>query len=133
MVCAQCGSDTQVINSRHQRRSNQVWRRRQCLSCHLVFTTEEQVDYSGLWRVASSKASLRPFSRDKLLLSLYKSCEHRKTALADASALADTVIKKLSDQVTDGVVQKQSIVQVSLVALRRFDSVASTHYLAFHT
>jgi transcriptional regulator NrdR family protein len=73
-----------------------------------------------------------PFSRDKLLLSLYKSCEHRKDALSDAASLTDTVIKKLLTQVQNGVINRTHIIQVVQVALNRFDKAASVHYTAFH-
>jgi transcriptional regulator NrdR family protein len=63
---------------------------------------------------------------------LHKSCEHRKTALADASGLTVTIIKKLAGHVTDGVVASSDISQVAQVALNRFDKTASTHYAAFH-
>ncbi len=133
MVCVQCGSETQVINSRPQKRLNQVWRRRRCNSCQTVFTTEETVQYKAIWMVKGDpKSKLEPFSRDKLLLSLHKSCEHRQTAVEDARALTDTVIIKLRDQARDGVISKRGIAQVAQVALNRFDVAASVHYSAFH-
>jgi transcriptional regulator NrdR family protein len=82
--------------------------------------------------VRSADGSLQPFVRDKLFLSLYKSCEHRPTALADAGALTETVIKKLMDQVADGVINVATIIQTAQVALNRFDKAASVHYAAFH-
>jgi transcriptional regulator NrdR family protein len=74
----------------------------------------------------------QPFSALKLFLSLYKSCEHRKTALSDAQALTDTIIRKLPVLMKDGAVSSQDIAQVAQVALNRFDKVASIHYQAFH-
>jgi transcriptional regulator NrdR family protein len=76
---------------------------------------------------------LEPFSRDKLFLSLYESCEHRKTALGDARGLAETIISKLSAHLVDGAVTSGEITRVAQVALNRFDKAASTHYRAFHT
>ena len=133
MVCIQCGGKTQVSNSRPQRRSNQVWRRRECLDCKTVFTTEESIQYGGIWRVLGQNGRLQAFSRDKLLLSIYRSCEHRKDALADASGLTNTIISKLSTGVSNGVVQTSVIVQVAQVALNRFDQAASVHYRAHHS
>ena len=132
MVCVQCGGKTSVENSRPQKRSNQVWRRRQCQSCYTVFTTEESINYSGSWRVKYPNGSLQPFVRDKLLLSLHRSCQHRKTALADAQGLTDTIIKKILTQTSDGIINSQSIIQITQVALNRFDKAASVHYAAFH-
>jgi transcriptional repressor NrdR len=132
MVCIHCGAKTQVLNSRLQRRNNQVWRRRQCSSCGAIFTTEESALYSASWRIQDSNGTLKPFSRDKLLVSLYMSCGHRPTALSDAAGLTDTVIRRLLDQVVDGLLSKKVITEVSLVALNRFDKSAGTHYLANH-
>ena len=97
-----------------------------------MFTTEESINYSGSWRVKYPNGSLQPFVRDKLLLSLHRSCQHRKTALADAQGLTDTVIKKILTQTEDGIVNSQLIIQITQVALNRFDKAASVHYAAFH-
>lgn len=132
MVCIQCGGETAVSNSRHQKRLNQVWRRRLCKSCGSVFTTEESADYAGSWAVQSHSGTISPFSRDKLLLSLHRSLQHRKSALNDASALTDTVIKKLSNSIKEGRLESQQIKQAAQVALNRFDKAASVHYAAFH-
>jgi transcriptional regulator NrdR family protein len=73
-----------------------------------------------------------PFSRDKLFLSLYRSLQHRKTAVDDAAALTETVIKKVSASVTDGVIKASAVTAAAQVALNRFDKAASIHYQAFH-
>lgn len=132
MVCIQCHQKTQVINSRHQKRPNTVWRRRSCTKCTLIFTTTETADYSALWAVMASSGRLNPFSRDKLLLSIYNSLQHRKTAISDAAGLVDTIITKLSTTVSEGSLKSTSIRTITQVALNRFDIVASTHYQAFH-
>ena len=133
MVCILCGSKTQVINSRPQKRLNQVWRRRQCLSCQTVFTSEESVNYGASWVIKVKNSGLQPFSRDKLFLSLYNSCRHRPTALSDASALTDTVVKRLLDVVDqNGGLEDSAIARTVQVALNRFDKAASSHYAAYH-
>lgn len=133
MVCHQCSGETAVLNSRPQKRSNQVWRRRACVMCDAVFTTTESIDYakSLLVRTNSSK-QLLPFERDRLMLSLYKSLGHRKTALSDAGGLCATITAKVAPTAIDGVITSNSIVQTALVALSRFDKLAAQHYQAFH-
>lgn len=133
MVCIQCGQNTEVSNSRHQKRANRVWRRRKCLSCGSVFTTQEQALYQASWLVKGKKSSLTPFSRDKLFLSLYKSCQHRKHAVSDAGGLADSIIGLLSRQVQSGMIDSSAIKSTVSVALSRFDKAASTHYQAYHS
>jgi transcriptional regulator NrdR family protein len=133
MVCLTCGSKTQISNSRWQKRNNHVWRRRHCLNCGSIFTTVEAAQYEAAWAVLNKKARLEPFSRDKLLLSLYKSCGHRKTALSDAAGLADTIIRRMSDQVSNGQIDTASIERVALIALNRFDKAAVVYYRAHHS
>lgn len=131
MVCVYCSGDTKVVNSRHQRKSNQVWRLRRCMACGITFSTGESAQHELAWMVWDGKR-LGAFSRDKLFLSLHKSCGHRKTALNDAKGLAGTIINKLPAHMVDGTVASRDIAQVAQVALSRFDKAASTHYAAFH-
>lgn len=133
MVCIHCGGKTQIINSRLQRRNNNVWRRRRCLACHSIFTTIEVAEYSAAWLIRDHSGHIQPFSRDRLLLSLYDSCQHRKNALADAGSLTETVIRKLQAVARDGTLESKAISQMALVSLNRFDKAASTRYAALHT
>lgn len=132
MVCIHCRSETQVINSRLQKKLNQVWRRRRCQDCAAIFTTLEIADYGAVWRVRGNTSRLSPFSRDKLFLSLLKSLEHRSKALTDASDLADTIISKLQAPNKDGVIPVTQITALTQVVLNRFDTLASGHYQAMH-
>ncbi len=133
MVCYTCGGSTQVINSRPVRRSNQVWRRRVCTLCDTAVTTTETIDYAKSLRVPQSPTKqLMPFERDRLFISVYKSLGHRPTALTDAGGLTTTIIAKLAPRATAGVISREHIIEVTLVALNRFDKLAAQHYQAFH-
>lgn len=131
MVCIYCQSDTQVVNSRHQKRQNQVWRRRKCIHCQAVFTTLEAVDFSQAVTVVRNQ-TYEPFSRDTLLLSVYDSLKHRKTASSDATALVTTIIGQLVAFIETAQLTREQIVAVTSEVLERFDGVAATHYRAFH-
>lgn len=131
MVCIYCAHDTSVINSRHQKRLNQVWRRRKCSACGAVFTTTESIDLSGALRVRRV-AALEPFSRDTLLFSVYDSLKHRKSAIQDATALTSTIIATLHPLAEATVVDRDVITTVTTSILERFDKIAATHYAAFH-
>ena len=132
MVCVYCGGDTGVVNSRPQKRDNRVWRRRRCKSCGAVFSTEEAARLDQAWQVSGPRERLRPFSRDKLFMSLYDSCRHRTTALSDARGLTETVIGKLAAHVAGGTVGTGDITGVAQVVLNRFDKAASVYYAARH-
>jgi transcriptional repressor NrdR len=131
MLCIYCQNDTRVVNSRPQKRLNRVWRRRTCVTCGTTFTSTEAVDLGGSITVRDMK-QLEPFQRDKLLMSVYDSLKHRKTALSDATGLTDTVISKLYPLMKDAVVDKSSISQTTWGVLKRFDKAAATYYAAFH-
>lgn len=133
MVCYICGGETAVLNSRPQKRHNQVWRRRRCTLCDAVFTTTETIDYtkSLLVHTGTSKRLL-PFERDRLFMSLYKSLGHRGTALTDAGGLCATIIAKTAPTATNNVIEARRLAETALVALNRFDKLAAQHYAAFH-
>jgi len=133
MVCVQCGKNTQVFNSRPQKRFNKIWRRRRCVACKSVFTTVESALYDELWVVEDQNKAIKPFSRDKLFLSLHSSLSHRKTAIGDAGALTDTIIKKLATYSSNGKLKSSDIIKSTEVALNRFDKLASAHYRAHHS
>lgn len=131
MVCIYCGNKTQVINSRLQKKPNQVWRRRQCKACQAVFTSLEAVNAETSLIVSSGK-HVEPFSRDKLLIDVYDSLRHRKTAISDATALTQTIWNRLQLKIKDASIARDDIAGVTYEVLQRFDKVAATHYQAFH-
>lgn len=96
-----------------------------------MFSSSESANYDSAWIVWRGKRAA-PFLRDKLLLSLYKSCEHRRSAISDAGSLVQTVINKLQLQIVDGSISAAEIGRVAQVALNRFDRAASSHYAAHH-
>jgi transcriptional repressor NrdR len=131
MVCIYCGQPTKVTNSRLQKKANQVWRRRQCTVCGAVFTTLEGVDTAQALRVRKNGA-YKPFQRDMLLLSVYDSLRHRKTASEDATALTATIMGRLLPKIREAALERDDIVSSSAEVLGRFDKAAATHYSAFH-
>lgn len=133
MVCIYCGKATQVVNSRSQKRSNQIWRRRRCQNCQAVFTTLEAPDLSTSLTVRTQQKRLEPFSRDKLLISLANSLGHRKTAINDASELTKAVVIQLVKMSASGEIAKSAIIQTVSETLQRFDPLAGQHYLAYHS
>jgi transcriptional regulator NrdR family protein len=132
MVCIYCEGPTRVINSRLQRRTNQVWRRRSCEKCPAVFTTLEAAVLETAVVVHNAANEIRPFIRELLFLSIYESCKHRPTALTDARELTQTVLQQLRPLMSTGSLTTADIAQQTIAVLRRFDAAASTMYGAFH-
>src|SRR3989304_4690404 len=94
MVCAYCDNDTRVTNSRRQKRSNQVWRRRQCKVCNAVFTTLEAVDLPTTL-IVDSRGRSEPFLPDKLYTEVLLALQDRKDCYVAAREVTNTVIKEL--------------------------------------
>lgn len=130
MVCIYCGGKTAVSNSRSSEKSLSTWRRRQCKSCKAVFTTRETPDLHESLRVNTSQNTLRPFFRDKLMLSVYLSILHRKTALDDSTALIGTILPKVVAHSNRGVIDSKEIFEITLSVLRNFDKAGATYYQA---
>ena len=69
MKCPYCGAEeSKVIDSRPTEDSERIRRRRECLSCHMRFTTYEVVETVPLV-VIKKDSSREPFDRQKLLIS----------------------------------------------------------------
>lgn len=131
MVCIYCNNETRVTNSRPQKRTNGIWRRRNCMSCGTTFTSIESADLSSSITVSSNSQS-EAFQRDKLFISIYDSLQHRKTAQMDATGLTDTIIRKLYPYAIDLSIEATTIITITYQTLQRFDKAAATHYKAFH-
>ncbi len=132
MVCIYCDGSTQVTNSRHQKRTNTVWRRRQCAACGAIFSSIEQPDFATTLTIRSGAHKLTPFSRDQLFVSIYESCKHRSKAVEDAEALCRTIIANILTKSTDSSIDRNDVVAITYQILRRFDDAAATIYKAFH-
>lgn len=132
MVCIYCGSPTQVVNSRAQKRLMQVWRRRHCSHCGAVFTTHELVDLASGFAVRHADGSIKPFSRDKLYTSVLRACGHREGAIDEAGALTATIISKLRRQTDLATLKPEYIARISLETLQQFDTAAGVQYGAYH-
>lgn len=133
MKCPYCDSASRVTNSRSHNNGHGVWRRRLCVSCSAIWTTNEIYDLATTHRISEdiSPGALTAFSRDVLFQSIKDAVSHRKTALADASELTDTVISKvLSCKTAD--VPLSLLTQMVDETLQAFDPTAAAVYRAKH-
>ena len=135
MVCLYCRSKTQVTNSRPQKRSNAIWRRRQCVGCRALFTSVEQIDVSASLRVKRPEG-LEPYNKEKLMFSLHESLKHLEGASEAAKELTETITLLVAQNNTQNagtaVVPVKEIVSSANTVLLRFDNVAGLHYQASH-
>lgn len=132
MVCIYCGSKLTVSNSRPQKRTNSVWRRRTCPNCQAIFTSVETIDPTVSLVYKDHQKRLQPFSRDKLYTSIYEACKHRKAAPDEARALCDTVITRLLSNASSATVTRPNVISATTETLRHFDKAAASTYVAYH-
>ena len=134
MVCIYCGSKTKVTNSRPQVRLGQTWRRRECISCHAVFTSLEQVALSDVLRVKKRSGTIEHFERDKLFISIYRSIDHLPDAIKLSRELSDTILGKLfSKKPMSPIIESSTIAKLTANTLKAYNAAASVRYLSFQT
>ncbi len=131
MICIYCGSATKVTNSRLQRRNNHVWRRRQCLACHAVFTTHESVELESSLSVIKEGRN-QPFLPDLLLKELMAALQDRKDVYTASREVLGTITRKLLALPQKPLFQPADISEITAAVLKRFDRQAYLRYLADH-
>ena len=131
MVCIFCSNETQVTNSRPQKRNNNVWRRRQCQVCHSVFTTIEAIDYSSVFRI-NVQGDFKPFLTDLLYTEVLLALSDRKNAYMDAREITNNIIKTLSKMPGSPLCKPSDISRVTAAVLQKFDKRAWHRYAAEH-
>lgn len=133
MVCIYCNSDTNIKNSRHKVRLNTVWRRRVCLSCSAIFTTNEEIDYSGTLSVKKKIGAIEPFYKEKIFISVYRSLDHKKSAQPLATAITNTIISKiLSTKIPiKPLINSSNIALIVAKTLKSFDASSAIKYQSY--
>lgn len=131
MNCLYCGSDTSVVNSRRQKRNNQVWRRRQCKACKAVFTTLEAIDTPTALIVDSGGSSVA-FLPDKLYSELLGALQDRPDSFVAAREITNTVIAELLKLPDKPLFRPPQISAAAAKVLKNLDKQAYLRYVAEH-
>lgn len=91
MRCPFCGQeDDKVIDSRSSEGGRVVRRRRKCNACSRRFTTYERVEETVRMFVVKKDGSREPYSRDKMIAGLEKSCYKRPVSSQQILQIADS-------------------------------------------
>lgn len=131
MVCIYCGHETRVTNSRWQKRSNQVWRRRKCKTCKAIFTSHESIDLSSSL-IVDYGASQEPLIVDKLFTEVLLALQDQKDLYVTAREITSTVILELLKLPEKPVYLPRTISQVTAKVLKRFNKQAWLRYVSEH-
>lgn len=91
MKCPRCGhGDNKVVDSRVGKDGDVIRRRRECLSCHVRFTTYERIE-EELPLVVKRDGRREPFDRQKILTGILKACEKRPVSYASIEQVIDAL------------------------------------------
>lgn len=130
MNCPYCAIDSRVTNSRLQKRSNSVWRRRTCPNCGAIWTTIESMKGSVTFKVKSNE-DLVDFRPEILLISIYECLKHRKHPAQDAQYVFETVLGNLGR--TNNSIYTTELIAINCYkVLKRYDKLASDLYKVTH-
>ena len=130
MKCPYCSSETiKVIDSRPSEEQNAIRRRRQCEACNRRFTTYETVESAPLI-VIKKDNSREPYSRDKLLSGVIRSCHKRPVSMSQIDSVIDTIenclyntLKKEIESNYIGQLVRENLKDLDQVAYVRFASI----------
>ena len=125
MKCPYCGAEeSKVIDSRPTEDSERIRRRRECLNCHMRFTTYEVVETVPLI-VIKKDNSREPFDRQKLLNAMLRPVSYEALERA-VSSIEQTLMSTYDREVTSvriGELTMQELKKIDEVAYVRFASV----------
>jgi len=121
---------TSVGNSRYFKRSNIIWRRRKS-PAGFTFTTRESVDLTVV-QVHKSNTNSEPYQPTKLLLSIFRACEHLGSSHSDSWYLAQTVEIKLLEHLSENMtIDSFTISDIVADTLKAFNTTAFVKYSSF--
>lgn len=98
------------------------------MSCHKPFTTYEAADM-GFITIIKKDGSQEPYTRVKLLLSLYHACNVNDNYAETIDALANTVESDLLDR-GKSTLQSEEVARSAMEVLKRYDPAVFLRYLS---
>ena len=131
MRCPKCGGqEDRVIDSRASKEGATIRRRRECLGCEQRFTTYEEIEREQL-TVIKRDGRREPFSRDKLLRSIQRSCQKRPVSAEDVDGAVERVLDDLARNF-DREVPGTEVGERVMRELRQLDPVAYIRFASIY-
>jgi len=131
MKCPYCGyQESKVVDSRHSDDGLSIRRRRECLSCHMRFTTYEVVETVPLV-VIKKDNSREPFDRQKLLNAMLRACAKRPVSY-EAIERAVTSIEQTLLSSYDREIPSVRIGELTMQELKKIDEVAYVRFASVY-
>jgi len=131
MRCPKCGcQEDKVIDSRASKEGATIRRRRECLSCTYRFTTYEEIEHEQLM-VVKRDGRREPLTKEKLLLSMKRSCQKRPVSEQDLVDAAEKILNEISDS-HEREVSAAFIGECVMRELRSLDQVAYVRFASIY-
>lgn len=131
MRCPYCDyPESKVIDSRSTEEGEQIRRRRECLRCQNRFTTYEKIEKLPI-SVVKKDGTRQPFSREKLLKGLLKSCEKRPVSMAVLEKAVDEIESSLYNSL-DMEITSGRIGELAMDKLKEIDEVAYVRFASVY-
>lgn len=131
MRCNQCkNEDTKVIESREAGDAEAIRRRRECLNCSHRFTTYERIEKPQLV-VIKNDGTRQLYSREKLMVGLYRACEKTLVTSMQIEQLATAVENKLY-ACGESEIPSQTIGQAVMEELSGLNEVAYVRFASVY-
>ena len=131
MKCPYCGAEeSKVIDSRPTEDSERIRRRRECLSCHMRFTTYEVVETVPLV-VIKKDSSREPFDRQKLFNAMLRACAKRPVSYETLERAVSSIEQSLMSSY-DREVSSVRIGELTMQELKKIDEVAYVRFASVY-
>ena len=131
MKCPYCGDEeSKVIDSRPTEDGERIRRRRECLRCHMRFTTYEIVERVPMV-VVKKDGSRQTFDRGKILGGLIKACEKRPVPMDTLERAASRIEQKLVNSM-DREIPSVRIGELVMEELKDIDQVAYVRFASVY-
>ena len=131
MRCIYCNhTESKVVDSRPTEDGMAIRRRRECLSCHMRFTTYEVVETVPLV-VIKKDNSREPFDRQKLLNAMLRACAKRPVSY-EAIERAVTSIEQTLLSSYDREIPSVRIGELTMQELKKIDEVAYVRFASVY-
>ena len=131
MRCPFCKEpDSRVIDSRAAEEGMTIRRRRECGKCGRRFTTYEVVERLPLM-VVKRDGRRAPFSRDKLLTGIIRSCDKRDISMEQITNFVAEIEHEIRN-CTEPEVPSEKVGEIVMEHLKDFDEVAYIRFASVY-
>ena len=131
MKCPYCGAEeSKVIDSRPTEDNERIRRRRECLNCHMRFTTYEVVETVPLV-VIKKDNSREPFDRQKLFNAMLRACAKRPVGYETLERAVSSIEQSLFSSY-DREIPSVRIGELTMEELKKIDEVAYIRFASVY-